>query len=462
MSRALLALLALLPAIAAWPSPVAAASPDRPNVLFVTIDDLRCEIGCYGHPQVRTPRLDRLAREGLRFDRAYCQFTICNPSRVSFLTGMRPGRTGVLDNRRHFREPLSDVVTLPQLFRESGYRTARLGKIFHGAARMEDPKAWDSAGYPVATPLGRQGEGRSLTGGRVRWCRWLAAEGEDEDQPDGQIAREGIRFLETRPTDRPFFLALGFMKPHDPFHAPKRYFEPYPPESVPVFRDPPGSVPGHAREISGGWKKEFDRFTDRERKEFLRAYWAGTTFVDTQLGKVLDALDRLGLAGSTIVVVLGDHGYHLGERGWWNKNTLYELSCRAPLIVRAPGMKARGKATRRIVEFIDVYPTLVELCGLKLPPTVEGRSFRRLLDDPEAPGKEAAFSRVQRGRVVGLSVRTDRWRYTEWDEGREGAELYDHETDPGEYRNLASDSARAGIVRRLRGLLEEVRRREGS
>jgi iduronate 2-sulfatase len=429
----------------------------RLNVLFIAADDLRNDLGCYGHPLVRSPNIDRLARSGTRFDRAYCQYPICNPSRVSLLTGLRPDTTRVLNNTTFFRRQLPDVVTLPQLFRKHGYFTTRLGKIYHGARDMEDPQSWDVALYPEGTARGKEGEGRNLTEGRVPWCRWLAAEGGDEDQPDGQIAREAVRLLEEQakaPGKQPFFLAVGFHKPHDPFVAPRRYFDLYPLERLNPPRDPADRSPELPLAIAGRWKTEFDRFTDRERREFMRAYYAGTSFMDAQVGKVLDGLDRLKLAENTAVVFFGDHGYHLGERGWWNKNTLFELSARAPLIVRLPGMKAPGKSCARLVEFVDIYPTLADLCSLPAPSNLEGRSFRPLLNDPGRPWKEAAFTQVQRGMTAGRSVRTERWRYTEWGGGAQGAELYDHESDPGEYRNLAADPKHAPWVEKMKRLLK--------
>jgi len=383
------------------------------------------------------------------------QAAFCNPSRVSFLTGLRPSQTGILDNRTHFRERLPDVVTLPELFRRSGYLTVRLGKIFHGAEDMEDPRAWDVARYPKGTSVGRRGEGRNLTEGRVRWCRWLAAEGTDEDQPDGQIARHAVEFLEEE-HDEPFFLAVGFHKPHDPFVAPRRYFEPYPLDEIEVHRDPSGRGPDVPYAIPRGWSREFAKFTDRERRELLRAYWAGTTFMDAQLGKVLDALDRSAHADDTVVFVLSDHGYHLGERGWWNKNTLFELTARTPLIVRTPGMEAAGRRCERLVEFVDIYPTLVELAGLEAPAGLAGRSFVPLLEDPAREWKDAAYTELRRGAVHGRSVRTARWRYTEWDGGEAGVELYDHASDPGEWTNLADRPEHQSTVRELQERLRQV------
>jgi uncharacterized sulfatase len=429
-----------------------AGAVERPNVLFITVDDLRCEMGCYGSRVVKTPNIDRLSRLGMRFDRAYVQVTVCNPSRTSLLTGLRPDTTRVFDNRTHFRKKLPDVVTLPQLFRENGYHTFRLGKIFHDGASMDDGKAWDKAVYPRPTARGLKGEGRNLTNGALRWCAWRAAEGTDEDQPDGQIAREAVKFL-NQSHDRPFFLALGFYKPHDPFVAPKKYFEHYPIDSITLYRDPPDATPLSPPTFGAAFKREFDKFSDRERREFQRAYYAATTFMDAQFGKVFDALQQNSYANNTLIFFLSDHGYHLGERGWWNKSNLTELSCRTPLIVYAPGMKAAGEPCCRLVEFIDIYPTLTKLCKLQAPSELDGRSFAPLLDDPSQGWKEAAFTQFRRGELMGRSVRTVRWRYTEWGDGRAGRELYDHTTDPREYRNLAADAAHAREVTRLMQLL---------
>jgi len=429
-------------------------SKQRPNVLFMVVDDLNNSLGCYGHSVVKSPNIDRLAARGIRFDRAYCQFPICNPSRTSFLTGLRPDTTGILNNTTPFRSKLPNAVTLPQLFRKNGYFTARLGKVFHSARNMDDPQSWEVTSDPKGTALGKQGQGRNLTGGRVKWCRWLAAEGKDDDQPDGQIAAEAIGLLEQHRRG-PFFIAVGFHKPHDPFIAPKRYFDLYPLESLKPPKDPPDRSAELGQAIGGGWKDEFDRFTDRECREFMRAYYAGISFMDAQLGKITDAMDKLELWQNTIVVFFGDHGYHLGERGWWNKNTLFELSARAPLIVVTPEIKTAGRGCSGIVEFVDIYPTLADLCELSPPANLEGTSFKPLLNDPELPWKKTAFTQVQRGRIAGRSVRTERWRYTEWERGTQGAELYNHDTDPGEYYNLAGDPQYTETVAELRKVLRQ-------
>ena len=437
-----------------WAASTAAGqSRRRPNVLFVAVDDLNHSLGCYGHKLVSSPNIDRLAGRASRFERAYCQFPVCNPSRTSFLTGMRPDSTGVLDNVTPFRRLLPEVVTLPQLFRQAGYFTARLGKIFHGRAETDDPKAWETTFEGQTTERGRRGRGRNLTGGKVKWCRWLAAEGTDLDQPDGQLAAEAVRLLRQRRKDRqPFFLGLGFHKPHDPFVAPKKYFDLYRLGDLEPPREPADATPVHPLAFGSSWERSFAAFTDRDRREFMRAYYAGISFMDAQLGKVLDALAEFGLLEQTLIVLLGDHGYQLGEHGWWNKNALYEPSLRAPLLISQPG-QARAQVCRGLVEFIDIYPTVAGLCGLEVPGSVQGRSLEPLLAEPGRPWREAAFSQVRRSNSAGRSVRTDRWRYIEWDRGAGGAELYDHRKDPGEYYNLVDEPALAEVRGRLSRLL---------
>ncbi len=444
------------------PSVVVAADP--PNVLFVVSDDLSCDLACYGNSIVRSPNIDRLAAQGVRFDRAYVQYTVCNPSRSSFLTGLRPETTGVLSNNLYFRRNLPDAVTLPQLFRQNGYYTASLGKIFHRGLspdeqrmEMDDPRSWDHRFYGTASSLGKTGVGRNLTGDKLAWCRWLAAEGTDEDQHDGQVAAEAIRLLEEN-QDRPFFLAVGFYRPHDPFHSPKQYFEPYSLDTLPLPQSPDDRTPEVRYALpGGGFQKAFDEFTDRERREFLRAYFAGVSFVDAQVGRLLETLDRLQLTQRTIVVFLGDHGYELGVRNWWNKNTLFERSCRTPLIIHAPGFGGNGRVSRSLVEFVDLYPTLADLCGLATPPNLAGVSLRRILEDPDQAVKDAAFTTVQRGPVNGLSIRTDRFRFTQWNQGQEGVELYDHTQDPGEWYNLAEHPDFAKTVGELSARLDQFR-----
>ncbi len=442
-------------------SPRRSPAAERVNVLFVVVDDLGCRLGCYGDPDVKSPNVDRLAARGVRFERAYCQYPVCNASRTSFLTGLRPDTTGVLSNDTPFRDKLPDVVTLPQLFRQNGYTTASLGKIFHlgrdaagKPAFFLDQKSWEENRNFPATPTGLRGEGRNLTGGKIAAVRWLAAEGGDLDQPDGQLAAEAVRLLEAH-REGPFFLAVGFHKPHDPFNAPKAYFDLYPPDKIRVPQGAESRAPENPLSIPVN--SPLAALGEAEQRELKRAYMAGLSFMDAQLGKVLDALDRLKLWETTAVVFMGDHGYHLGEHHWWNKVTVYEHCARAPLIVWAPGAKGMGRSARGLVEFIDVYPTLADVCGLTPPTSLEGKSFRSLLDDPSRPGKPAAYTKVTRGQGEGRSVRTDRWRYTEWDGGKKGAELYDHANDPGEDHNLASDPRQADTVAEHKALLRANR-----
>lgn len=441
-----------------------AAEPKKPNVLFIISDDLSCDLGCYGHKAVRSPNIDALAESGVRFDRAYVQYTVCNPSRTSFLTGLRPTTTKVVDNTTHFRKPLPDVVTLPQLFRENGYETVGLGKVFHRGLspddvkrEMDDPKSFDRVAYGKATATGNKGEGRNLTGGKLEWCRWLAADGTDADQPDGQLADEAVKTLAVK-RDKPLFLAVGFYRPHDPFVVPKKYFDLYDRDKLDLPVTPDGYTPPYPHTIGGGaFKTAFDQFTDQERREFLHAYYAGVSFMDAQVGRLLDALKVNKLADDTVVVFIGDHGYELGARGWWNKNTVFERSCRTPLIVRDPAAKGNGKFTSTITEFVDLYPTLAARCGLKgTPKDLEGTDFRKVLDDPTAKHKEAAVTVVQRGKFLGRSIRTDRYRFTDWDGGEKGAELYDHTADPGEWKTLADDPKATTIKADLKKQLDAI------
>jgi uncharacterized sulfatase len=436
--------------------------PARPNVVLLVIDDLRPELGCYGVPEVVSPNIDRLAKRGMLCHHAYVQYPVCNPSRASFLSGLRPDETGILSNDVSFRAKLPDLVALPELFRRNGYFTAGIGKVFHlgqdaagKAALFQDPKSWDhfSDSLRGAPAISRQGAGRNLTGGRVEWCEWRAAGGSDADQPDGINTTEALRVLDQH-RDQPFFLALGIHKPHDPFIAPKKYFDLYPEGSTRLPHEPADRSPQvrHAIPNPG----DFAGFTDLERREFKRAYQACVSFADAQVGRILDALDRHLLWDNTLVILIGDHGYHLGEHGWWNKVTVHELGVRAPLIAWIPGAKGMGRPTRALIEFVDLYPTLVDYAKLEPPHKLAGTSLRPVFEDPSLSGKEAAYSQVGRGQSAGRSVRTQRWRYTEWEaRGTPVVELYDHDADRGEYHNLANHPDHAATRRRLAELLRK-------
>jgi uncharacterized sulfatase len=438
----------------------AAAPAVRPNVLFIAVDDMNNDLGCYGHPLVKTPHIDRLATRGVRFDRAYCQFPLCSPSRTSLMTGRRPDSTEVFDLARHFRAALPDVVTLPQLFMNNGYHAARVGKIYHygnpgqiGTDGLDDAASW----HERHNPKGRdKAEEHLLTNhtpkrGLGSSMSFLAAEGTDEEQTDGMVATEVIRLMEAK-RDTPFFIAAGFYRPHCPFIAPKKYFDLYPIEKVTIRTGPweyLAGVPPPA--LRSTQPHPWFGLNEEQVRESLRAYWATISFVDAQVGRLLDALDRLALAERTIVVFWSDHGYHVGKHGLWMKMSLFENSARVPLIIAAPGTKARGAACARTVELLDLYPTLADLCGLTPPADLDGLSLRAQLDEPAAARERPAFTQVWRGGFSGHSVRTERHRYIEWDGGRQGAQLYDYNHDPGETRNLVEDPQHASVLEDLRG-----------
>ncbi len=448
----------------AEPPAEATPSAGRYNVLFIIADDLNNALACYGHPVVRTPNIDRLAAKGRRFDRAYNQFPLCNPSRASFLTGLRPDHTRVYDNAVHFRENVPDVVTLPECFCKHGYFTARVGKLFHygvptqiGTSGLDDPQSWDLVVNPRGRDKDEEDKIFSLVQGKFGGAlSWLSADGADEEQTDGIGAAEAVRLLEQHQKDR-FFLAVGFYRPHTPYVLPHRYFQMYPPDRVPLPQIPQGyfdTIPPPAIATLSREEREIDEGLKRQA---IQAYLASITFMDAQCGKVLDALERLGLADNTVVVMTSDHGYHMHEHGLWQKRSLFEEATRVPLIIAVPGMKDAGKPTQGIVEMVDLYPTLVELCGLPKPAHLDGQSMVPLLDDPALPGKPYAVTQVLRQSrkdvFQGYSVRTPRWRYTEWDGGKRGVELYDYETDPAEMRNLGDDPQFADVRAELKKLI---------
>ncbi len=451
------------------PQGQATPAPRGPNVLLIMADDLSDDIGTFGHPLVKTPNLDRLAARGVRFARAYTQFPLCSPSRVSMLTGLRPDTTRIHDLQTDFRTHHPDLVTLPQTFMKAGYVSARVGKIYHygnpgqiGTPGLDDPKSWDHTVNPRGVdkdeePLitnftpERAGLGASLA--------YYASPAPDEAHTDGKVATETIALLEQH-RDRPFFLAAGFYRPHCPYIAPKKYFDMYPLESVQLAPDlpRPANVPVHA------WATNPPHLglDPSQQRLILHAYYASTSFLDANVGRLLDALDRLGLADNTIVVFVSDHGYHLGDRGQWMKQTVFERASRAPLIIAGPGVTDRGASSRRVVEFLDVYPTLAALAGVTAPAGLHGRSLMPLLGNAAAPWDHAAVTQVRRGAAantfMGYSLRTERWRYTEW-QGDRGKELYDADGDPDELRNLAADETHkatvADLQRRLADLVAE-------
>ena len=455
--------------LAAVPLPAAGTSKAdarKLNVLFIAVDDLNNHLGCYGNRLVKSPNVDRLAKRGVRFDRAYCQFPLCSPSRVSLLTGLRPDTTRIFDLQTDFRKStLPDVVTLPQWCRQNGWFVARVGKIFHygvpgqiGTSGLDDPLSWDRVVNPRGRDRDEEDKVRNLNPanqGLGAALAWYESRGDDDEFTDAKVAAETIRFLEER-KDKPFFIGCGFYRPHVPWIVPKKYFDLYPLEKISLPKNPPNDredIPPAALTVK---PSNYGR-TDEECREAIRAYYASISHMDAQLGKVLDALDRFKLWDKTIVILWGDHGWHLGEHGLWQKMSLFEESARVPLIVAAPGQKPNGKASGRVVESLDVYPTVADLCGLTPPKNLAGASLRPLLNNPRLQWDRPAYTQVQRGdaagRFMGRSVRTDRWRYTEWDDGKRGVELYDHDSDPGEYTNLANNPDQSSTISQLKQLL---------
>lgn len=440
----------------------AVSSAVRPNVLLIMVDDLRDFGGAFTKEVVKTPNLDRLRARGMTFERAYVQYSVCNPSRSSLMAGLRAEQTGIVGNDIRLRQTMPDVVTLPQLCKEAGWQSHAFGKLFHlGGGRdtearqqwMDAGRSWSTAQAFEATEAGRKIlEGRDVTGGALKWCQWGATDGTDDDQPDGQIAAATVAMIE-QIGDASWFIGCGFMKPHDPFVAPKKYFDLYTPDSLTIWSDPADIDAVRKESVGfGGLGTAFSKFTPQEWRELFRAYCACTSFMDAQLGRVLDVLDRNNLWDKTIVIFVGDHGYHTGERQWWNKNTLFERSCRAPLVIAAPGMKG-GQTTRSLVEFVDLYPTVVDLCGMKMPHTGAGVSLRPVLANPAASVKDAAFTLITRGdKLHGQSVRTARWRLTRWSDGQ--TELYDHDTDPEEIHEVSSKNP--AVIAELTALIQQL------
>ncbi len=448
---------------------------ERLNVLLVMSDDLNNYIGCYGHPVVKTPNIDRLAERGVRFDQAYCQYPQCNSSRASMLTGMYPDQIGVRINSTHFRENVPDTVTLPQLFRNNGYHTARVGKIYHygvpgqiGQDGLDDPASWDE----VVNPRGRDVDDEPLIytidrenprafGGTLSW---LAADGDDSEQTDAIGASECIRLLQEK-REEPFFIAMGFYRPHTPYVAPKKYFRMYPINEIRVPSEPPDALVGVPRAawLDRRWQLQMD---DLEKRQAIQAYYATITFMDAQLGRILDEVDRLELWRNTVIIFVSDHGYHMGERLLWQKTTLFEYSARVPLIVYAPGFAGTaGKGASAVTEALDLYRTIADLAGLQAPAYVQGRSLRAQLEDVNAPGQQAALTTLNSGDRVhrpplwpdtrGYTIRTARYRYTEWGGGKHGVELYDHGEDPGELVNLSEAPHMQETVAQMHKLLAE-------
>jgi iduronate 2-sulfatase len=443
------------------------AAPPRFNVLFIAVDDLNVSLGCYDHPLVKSPNIDKLAARGVRFERAYCQYPLCNPSRSSLLSGLRPDTLRIYNNSTPIRKVFPDIVTLPQLFKNNGYFSARVGKIYHygvpgqiGTSGLDDAPSWNQFINPRGRDRDDEADVINFTPKRqlgAALC-WMEAKGTDEEQTDGKVAVETIRLLEEH-KDQPFFIAAGFFRPHVPDVATKKYFELYPLEKILLPQEPPDHIT-NIPPIALTTKPLNYGLGDEKLRTFKRAYFASISFVDAQIGKVLDALERLKLADNTIVVLFGDHGWSLGEHGQWQKQLLFEEVARVPLIIALPKTVVTGVSPRP-VELVDIYPTLADYCGLKPPANLDGRNLRPLLDNPKArwlvPAVTQQVRRQDGKAIMGYSVRTEHWRYTEWDGGAAGSELYDHMSDPHEWQNLARDSRYTKTVTDMKKLMPRTR-----
>ena len=451
-------------------SPAIAAK--APNVLFLMSDDLNTALSGFGHPQCKTPELDKLAERGMRFENMHCQYPVCGASRASLMSGLYPYTNGTLGNAGTLRGNMPDVLTMSQLFRKNGYRVGRVSKIYHmgipgeiiaGTAIRDDPHSWDEV-VNIKAPE------QNAPGVSTHWSpkdkgsqtfEGVEAEGDDLVHADGMAASHAIDFLK-RHKDKPFFLACGFVRPHVPLVAPKKYFDLYDRNAMiaPVV---PENDLEDVPEIIRNYKRNSTSYgvTPELHKGLLEAYYASISYMDAQVGRVLDALEELGLADNTIVVFTSDHGYLLGHHHKFQKQHLFEEATRVPFIVSIPWMKKqRGKTTKHITELIDLYPTLANLSGLKAPKNLHGTSMVPLLKNPSSNDwkKDLAFTISRSG---GESIRTHEWRFTQWGFGAGGMELYDLRKDPGEFTNLAGDPSYDKPFNKLKAQLEAKRAEAG-
>ena len=462
-----------------------AVAAERPNVLLICVDDLKPALGCYDDALAKSPNIDALAARGVRFDAAYCNQAVCAPSRHALLVGLRPQTLGIYDLATNFRKAAPDAVTLPQYFKERGYRTEGMGKIFHhGHGNTGDEKSWsvpfwkaNVVSYASKEANDKKKQTReaalfaNVPGKQAnklpKGPAYEAADVPDDTYPDGKVADEAVKRIEAaaKMPDEPFFLAVGFMKPHLPFCAPKKYWDRHDPAKFKLaeLTKPPKGAPPYAPTSWGELRNyegmpEKGPVPDETARKLIHGYYAATSYMDAQVGRVLEALDKSGLAKNTIVVLWGDHGWHLGDHGMWCKHTNYEQATRIPLIVLDPRAKTGGAHSAALVESVDVFPTLCKLAGLDVPKGLDGDSFANVVKQPAAKTKDAVFNVYPRGKVIGRAVRTDRYRLVEWKEpaaSRDTAvvELYDYLTDPRETKNLADVYPDA--VNELRTILDK-------
>lgn len=485
-----------------------AAGDDPKNILFIAIDDLRPALGCYGDPHAITPNIDRLAARGTIFANAHCQQAVCAPSRVSLLTGLRPDTTRVWDLATKFRDHIPGAVTLPQHMRSFGYTTAGVGKIFdvRSTDRMFDEVSWsipfegsvsspadESFSYrdpdhvalvlekkPLAREAGVRGSKEiqlQVVGVRPSTDK---ADVPDEAYDDGAIATRGIEMIEElAPADEPFFIAIGFRKPHLPFNAPSRYWDLYQRDQFerPVSTKLPNGAPSFAFQDSSELRNNYTDVPPKgvpipedDRLRLTHGYYACVSYIDAQVGRLLDALEASDEVDDTIIVLWGDHGFHLGDHGMFCKHTNYEMATRVPLVFVSPDVGANAEPHDGPVEFVDVFPTLCDLAGIKTPDNLHGVSLRPAMEDVSHDVKPIAVSQYRRSagrgvRVTGYAVRDRRYRYIEWRDAHGitgpgtgpivAVELYDYEHDPHERRSVAEDPRYASEIERLRGLLHE-------
>jgi iduronate 2-sulfatase len=449
----------------------------KPNVLLICVDDLKPTLGCYGDAFAKTPNLDRLAQRAVRFDRAYCNQAVCSPSRNALMVGLRPQTLGIYELSTNFRVARPQAVTLAQYFREHGYSTQALGKIFHvGHGNHEDAASWSVPHFQAKTVQYAKPENNATMSREEamfsnkmkdlanlpRGAATESAEVPDETYGDGIIAAEAIKRLESvAAAGEPFFMAVGFVKPHLPFVAPKKYWDWYDPQQLPqpTFLQPPANAPNYAA-TNFGELRNYSTIPDKGpisaelTRHLIHGYYAATSYMDAQLGKLLTTLETTGLHKNTIVVLWGDHGWHLGDHGMWCKHTNYEQATRIPLLVALPGKN--GSSSQALVETVDLFPTLAELAGLPKPEGRDGKSFAAVLAKPEQPHRDHTIQVYPRGNRLGRAIRTERYRMVEWKTiGASGAsaefELYDYQVDPAETKNIAADSPE--VLKQLQALL---------
>jgi iduronate 2-sulfatase len=455
----------------------------RPNVLFIVCDDLNTRVTTSGYPQIQTPTFEALAASGMTFGRAYCQYPVCGPSRASFLSGLYPESTGVTDNFSDIRQTRPGTVSLPQAFKDSGYWTASTGKIFHNektdhgelawneVVRFENDempieaaarKKWEAEHGPVTKPKNRKAWREFLPTvakqTRNQAPGWGPSGLRDEQHADGKNARQISDWLDQKSYgEKPFFIAVGIHKPHVPFLAPEKYFDLYPQDKLKIDPVPPDFWKQAPRSAMDGRFKsmgfELGVENDALRREYTQAYHACITFIDTQIGSILASIKKNGLWDNTIIVLTSDHGYQLGEHFMWGKVTLFEVCDRVPMLVRVPGLTKPGSSSGGLVELVDLYPTLVQLCDVPAPDDLQGKSLVPMLKDSGAPGKDVVYTVVSRGKKLGKAVRNERWRYSLWPDGEE---LYDLKNDIDEHHNLANSPESKAILENMRRSLTKI------